>query len=140
MSTTSGPISSGDNVEPDIANLPIISLTDLQSMYEAKVGGEAADKRELETFFQFTESEIVSSLKQWALTGFIDGYVIRKAMINTNDRNCIDGQVRDIQQYVTYLTGKIIKTEIEQLAERLPGIRVALMYVFDSLQLQVWTN
>jgi hypothetical protein len=119
---------------------PIVSLSELQAMYEAKVGAEVADKQHLCEFMNFDQEKILASLKQWALVGFPDGHPIQVVNLPTADRICIDGQTRDIQQYILYLTGKTVRVEIETLSARLPGIRTALIYFSNSLQIQVWKD
>lgn len=110
---------------------PIISFDELVQTIEAIQAKENADRVALEQFFTINEMELRETLKTWASKGFPNNYVLFEIQLNKLEK-CIDGQIRDLFQYIQYLRpSDNISTTLSTLQVRLPGMTLSYSYTDD---------
>ena len=105
----------------------IIALDDILNDIQVLTTKESNDKGLLETIGSLTTFQVRPKLVEWALGGFKTGYEIHSVTI-TPPQVCVDGVVRDLREYITYLTGKTIDDYIETLNPKFIGIDLNYAY------------
>jgi len=85
----------------------IMTLDDLVQYRDTTRESEEKDKASMNFIISPSTSGIQQNLIQWASAGFpVDYQVLSVALIHPS--TCSDGKVRDMQEYIFYLTGTYI--------------------------------
>ena len=85
----------------------IMTLDELVKYHNITAESEASDKKSMDFIINPSTSGIQQNLIQWASAGFpVDYQVLSVALIHPSP--CSDGKVRDMQEYIFYLTGTYI--------------------------------
>jgi len=85
----------------------LMTLDDLIQYHDTTKESEATDKAAMDFIIHPSTSGIQQNLIQWASAGFpVDYQVLSVALIHPSP--CSDGKVRDMQEYIFYLTGTYI--------------------------------
>lgn len=85
----------------------ITTLDDLVQYYDTSIQTEATDKEAMNLITNPSTSGIQQNLIEWASLGFpVDHRVLSVSLIRPSP--CSDGKVRDMQEYIFYLTGSYI--------------------------------
>lgn len=100
---------------------PLITLVDLKNTASARSAKEAADKATLLALFDTAQNGVVEKLHAWAGTGFQQGYVLLSAPIAV-PAACVDGVVRSLYDYVTYLLGSDLNAQLATLQSQVGGV------------------
>lgn len=109
----------------------IISLEELMQTVEAVQSKENVDKHTLTLFFQTNEIELKDALKVWAAKGFPNNYIVFEIQLHKLEK-CIDGQTREIMEYIQYLCpDDTIYATLSKLQSRLPGMALSYSYTTD---------
>jgi hypothetical protein len=100
----------------------IMTLEQLQQYHDTTIESENKDKVSMNFIIQPTTSGIQQNLIQWASAGFPPNYqVLSVALIRPTP--CADGKVRDMYEYISYLTGSTIDTLTTNFQSKFLGIR-----------------
>lgn len=122
---------SASDMPPLVDLQPIISLDELLQTIEAVQSKENADRVALTSFFEMNEVSLKDALKLWASQGFPENYIVFELQLNKLEK-CIDGETRDIIQYIQYLRpNDNIVNSLNTLQSRLPGMGVSYSYTED---------
>jgi hypothetical protein len=82
----------------------LASISQLERYSDTIVQYENTDKKTMNFIIQPSTSEIQKNLIQWASIGFPPNYpVLSISLIRPSP--CSDGKERDMQEYISYLTG-----------------------------------
>ena len=100
---------------------PLITLDALKESVEARTAKEAADKTALLAMFDTAQNGLVDKLHAWAGTGFQQGYVVLSVPIAV-PAACVDGVVRTLFDYVTYLLGSSLDAQVATLQSNVGGV------------------
>ena len=100
---------------------PLITLDVLKETTQARTAKEAADKATLVALFDTAQNGLVNKLHAWAGTGFQQGYVVLSAPIAVPTA-CVDGVVRTLFDYVTYLLGSSLDAQVAALQSNVGGV------------------
>jgi hypothetical protein len=100
---------------------PLITLDVLKETTQARTAKEAADKTTLLALFDTAQNGLVEKLHAWAGTGFQQGYVVLSAPIAVPTA-CVDGVVRTLFDYVTYLLGSSLDAQVAALQSNVGGV------------------
>ena len=106
---------------------PPIRLEDILSSMEVLATKESADRSLLETISVIPYDVIKPKLIQWAVSGFRNAYPIHEIPISAPPL-CSDGQVRSLQDYIEFVSGKTIGDHVSALQARLPDMVVSYAY------------
>jgi hypothetical protein len=100
----------------------IMTLEQLQQYHDTTLESEAADRVSMNFIINPSTSGIQQNLIQWASAGFPSNYqVLSVALIHPSP--CSDGKVRDMYEYIVYLTGSTIDTLTASFQSNFLGIR-----------------
>jgi hypothetical protein len=99
----------------------LITLDALKETAQARVAKEAADKATLIALFDTAQNDLVNKLQVWAGTGFQQGYIVLSAPIAI-PTSCTDGVVRTLFDYVTFLLGSSLDTQVAALQSQVEGV------------------
>jgi hypothetical protein len=100
----------------------IMTLDQLQQYHDTTLESEAADRASMDFIIKPATSGIQQNLIQWASAGFPSNYqVLSVALIRPTP--CSDGKVRDMYEYISYLTGSTIDTLTTSFQSNFLGIR-----------------
>lgn len=100
----------------------IITLDELQQYYDTTLQSENKDKIAMNFIINPSTSGVQQNLIQWASAGFPSNYqVLSVALIRPTP--CSDGKVRDMYEYISYLTGSTIATLTTAFQSNFLGIR-----------------
>lgn len=100
----------------------IITLDELQQYYDTTLESENKDKIAMNFIINPSTSGVQQNLIQWASAGFPSNYqVLSVALIRPTP--CSDGKVRDMYEYISYLTGSTIATLTTAFQSNFLGIR-----------------
>ena len=100
---------------------PLITLDALKETTQARTAKEAADKTALLSMFDTAQNGLVDKLHTWAGTGFQQGYVVLSVPIAVPSA-CVDGVVRTLFDYVTYLLGSSLDAQVATLQSNVGGV------------------
>jgi hypothetical protein len=100
---------------------PLVTLDALKESVQARTAKEAADRLTLQALFDTAQNGIVDKLHAWAGTGFQQGYVVLSAPIAA-PAACVDGVVRTLFDYVTYLLGSSLDAQVATLQSNVGGV------------------
>ena len=100
---------------------PLITLDALKETTQARTAKEAADRATLLALFDTSQNGVVEKLQTWAGTGFEQGYVLLSAPIAV-PAACVDGVVRTLFDYVTYLLGSDLNAQVAALQAQVGGV------------------
>jgi hypothetical protein len=99
-----------------------MTLDQLQQYHDTTLESEAADRASMDFIIKPATSGIQQNLIQWASAGFPSNYqVLSVALIRPTP--CSDGKVRDMYEYISYLTGSTIDTLTTSFQSNFLGIR-----------------
>jgi hypothetical protein len=85
----------------------LMTLDELVQYHDTTTESENADRTSMNFIINPSTSGIQQNLIQWASAGFpVDYQVLSVALIHPSP--CSDGKVRDMQEYIFYLTGTYI--------------------------------
>lgn len=115
---------------------PPISLSDILNDTQVLQRKEVADKAILESIGQISYEELRKKLVEWALRGFPNVYPINEVAVSAPPV-CSDGEVRTLQDYILYCSGKTLQQHIEVLQQRVADITVSFSYTGFSIQIVV---
>jgi len=100
----------------------LMTLEQLQQYHDTTLESEAADRASMNFIINPSTSGIQQNLIQWASAGFPSNYqVLSVALIRPTP--CSDGKVRDMYEYISYLTGSTIDTLTTAFQSKFLGIR-----------------
>jgi len=100
----------------------LMTLEQLQQYHDTTLESEAADRVSMNFIINPATSGIQQNLIQWASAGFPSNYqVLSVALIRPTP--CSDGKVRDMYEYISYLTGSTIDTLTTAFQSKFLGIR-----------------
>ena len=98
-----------------------MTLDELVQYHDTTLESENADKVSMNFIVKPATSGIQQNLIQWASAGFpVDYQVLSVALIRPSP--CSDGKTRDMQSYISYLTGSDIMTLTSKFQEKFLGI------------------
>ena len=100
---------------------PLVTLEALKESVGARTAKEAADKTALLALFDTSQNGLVDKLHAWAGTGFQQGYVVLSVPIAV-PAACVDGVVRTLFDYVTYLLGSSLDSQVAALQANVGGV------------------
>jgi len=115
---------------------PPIRLEDILSSVELLQSKEIADKSLLESIATVSYDALKPRLIQWAVGGFRNAYTIHEIPMTTPPL-CSDGEVRSLQDYIEFISGKTIQTHVAELQARLADIVVSFAYTGSSIAIVV---
>jgi hypothetical protein len=99
----------------------IMTLEQLVQFHDTTLESENSDKVSMDFIVKPATSGIQQNLIQWASAGFpVDYQVLSVALIRPSP--CSDGKTRDMQSYISYLTGSDIMTLTSKFQEKFLGI------------------
>ena len=99
----------------------IMTLDQLVQYHDTTVESENKDKVAMDFIVKPRTSGVQQNLIQWATAGFPASYqVLSVALIRPSP--CSDGQSRNMQSYISYLTGSDIMTLTTKFASNFLGI------------------
>ena len=114
----------------------LVSLDDLKASAVALTGKQAADLATVKALFDTTTNGIVDKLHVWAGLGFPIGHVVLSASV-TPPATCLDGVVRSLPDYVTYLLSHGIEEELAGLQAQVVGITLGWSMPAGTIQVVV---
>lgn len=114
----------------------IITIDELKATQEALSNKETVDRATLNNFIQPDVENLKKRLLNWASSGFPDGFVIFSLSIQLPNK-CLDGEVRDIFNYVNYLLGEPIGQKLQVLNSKLPGMLLSYSFPGDQVCIHV---
>jgi hypothetical protein len=100
---------------------PLVTLEALKESVGARTAKEAADRATLIALFDTAQNDLVNKLHAWAGTGFQQGYVVLSVPIAV-PAACVDGVVRTLFDYVTYLLGSSLDAQVAALQANVGGV------------------
>jgi len=99
----------------------IMTIEQLQEYHDTTAQSETTDKNAMNVITNPSTSGIQQKLIQWASAGFpLEYQVLSVSLIRPSP--CSDGQNRDIQSYIYYLTGSDIMTLTTNFSSNFLGI------------------
>jgi len=99
----------------------IMTLDQLVQYHDTTVESENKDKVTMDFIVKPSTSGVQQNLIQWATAGFPASYqVLSVSLIRPSP--CSDGQSRNMQSYISYLTGSDIMTLTTNFASHFLGI------------------
>jgi hypothetical protein len=114
----------------------ILRLDDILSHSTVLLQKEAADAASLAAIGNPDMTALRDRLVAWAVTGFAGSVRVADIAI-TPPPQCSDGDVRDLADYIQYVSGKNIYEHLGLLAEKLPDFRVAFVYMGSTIHFTV---
>ena len=132
----SGPQLIISSIENQITGPPPIRLDDILNSVQVIQHKETEDKNLLESVGTLPYEYLKSSLIQWATSGFRNAYPIYELRIDPPSV-CSDGQTRNLQDYIQFVSGKTIYEHVDALQARFPDIVVSFSYTGASILIVV---
>jgi hypothetical protein len=114
----------------------VIRLDDLLSHSTILLQKEATDAATLAAVGNPDMNSLRDRLVAWAVTGFAGSVRIAEISV-TPPAQCSDGVVRDLGDYIQFISGKTVYEYLDILAQKLPDFRVAFVYMGSSIQFMV---
>ena len=100
----------------------LMTLDQLVQYHDTTLESENTDKVSMNVIINPATSGIQQNLIQWASAGFPSNYqVLSVSLIRPSP--CSDGKVRDMYEYISYLTGSTIATLTTAFQSNFLGIR-----------------
>ena len=115
---------------------PTISLADILNESEVVKQKEDADKAALLGIETITFDSLKAALIRWANAGFPNAYPVHEVAIVVPPV-CSDGVVRNLHEYIVFLTTKTISELVAVLQERLVDIVASFAYTGSAIQVVV---
>ncbi len=106
------------------APVPPITIDELMTSIQVITKKEADDKILLDSISALSSDFIRDKLISWALAGFPNVYEIYRVSI-TVPAKCSDGIERNLDEYITFCSGKTIQTHVAGVQEKVSGINVS---------------
>lgn len=113
-----------------------IRLDDILNSLQVIQHKEAEHKGVLESVGTLPYEYLKSALIQWATSGFPNAYPIYEFRIEVPS-TCSDGQTRNLQDYIQFVSGKTIYEHVSVLQARFPDIVVSFSYTGISIVIVV---
>lgn len=126
----------GPTEVPPPAGPPPIRLDDILSSVEVLSTKESQDKAQLESIGAISYDILKPRLIQWAVSGFRNATPIYEIPMVAPPL-CSDGQVRPLQDYIEFISGKTISDHVAALQARLPDMVVSYAYSGASILIVV---
>jgi len=122
-----------------LANAPpdIITMEELMNAVEVVRQKEDRDRASTNSFLGQTTSSLREPLLRWAGVGFPDAYMLTSVEL-TPPSKCSDGVVRNMVDYVLYLTGKTIQDWFVEINTKVSGLRLEPSLPIGSIQMWVY--
>ena len=99
----------------------IMTFEQLIQYHNTTSQSESTDKETMDFIITPSKSGIQQNLIQWASVGFPPNYqVLSIALLRPSP--CLDGQIRDMASYISYLTGSDITTLVTNFQSNFLGI------------------
>ena len=114
----------------------VLRLDDILSHSTVLLQKEAADAAALDAVGNPNMNELRTRLVAWAVTGFAGSVSAYEVSISPPKR-CSDGVVRDLADYIQFVSGKTIYEHTGLLGAKLPDFRVAFVYMGSSIRFMV---
>ena len=131
-----GPTGTTGPTGPEITSPPPIRLEDILSSVELLQSKEIQDRSLLESIATISYDVLKPRLIQWAVSGFRNAYTIHEIPM-TAPSLCSDGEVRSLQDYIEFISGKTIQAHVAELQTRLADIVVSFAYTGSSIAIVV---
>jgi hypothetical protein len=128
--------STGPFVTEQVGPQPIVTMEELMNSHAVIVQKEAADRASLAPLVTPTSEQYRPQLFQWAAAGFPGIYVIFSITLSPPSI-CADGVARDVNAYITYLTGSDMGVHTANIQAVMPGIVVSFSFEGNSARIHV---
>ena len=115
---------------------PPIRLEDILGSQQLLVAQEANDRISLESIGTIPYDTLKPRLIQWAASGFRNATTIYEIPMVAPPL-CSDGQVRSLQDYIEFVSGRTISDHVAALQARVPDFVVSFAYSGVSIMIVV---
>ncbi len=114
----------------------IIRMSDILGTLQVDRARETQDKEKFDKIATLPYSDVRATLLQWATLGFPNAHTLYEIPISVPPM-CSDGVVRNLDQYITFCSGKSIQEHVALLQVRMPDFAVGFVYTGNSIRLVV---
>ena len=122
-----------------VPTVEVITLSDLMNSLEAINQKEGADRASTVSFLSQTTSSLREPLVQWAGLGFPNAYILMTVELSPPSK-CSDGVVRNMAEYIVFLTGKTIQDWFVDMNTKVSGLRLEPSLPNGSIQIWVYKS
>ena len=114
----------------------IVTMEELMASHAVIVEKESVDRTSLNALVNPTRDQYRPQLFQWAAAGFPGIYVIQSFSVSPPDL-CADGVRRDVNAYISYLTGTDMGAVVANIQALVTGIVVSFSFEGNSVRIHV---
>lgn len=114
----------------------IVTMEELMASHAVIVEKECVDRTSLNALVNPTREQYRPQLFQWAAAGFPGIYVVQSFSVSPPDL-CADGVRRDVNAYISYLTGTDMGTIVANIQALVTGIVVSFSFEGNSVRIHV---
>jgi hypothetical protein len=131
------PINFFPNAQTGTVEAPtIVTMEELMASHAVIVEKESVDRTSLNALVNPTRDQYRPQLFQWAAAGFPGIYVVQSFSVSPPDL-CADGVRRDVNAYISYLTGTDMGTIVANIQALVTGIVVSFSFEGNSVRIHV---
>jgi hypothetical protein len=115
---------------------PPIAIDDILNDIEVVRQKETSDKSTIDGISSISSDSLRQKLVTWATQGFLNAWTLMEIAVQP-PAQCSDGVVRDLTNYISFVSGKSLAEHVAALQARMSGISASFAWTGQSILIVV---